>query len=185
MLRVNAGSVRVSADFTFFAVIALFLCFDVTGYGILSLLACLVHESGHLFAMLILGEKPNEIVFRGGGVKISAAGWNLPVLAAGSFLNVALFFILYFTLPKTDIYPVMFAVLNLVIGVFNLLPIGCLDGKRIISLFLSEKIVSAVEKTAFAAAVLAVFTAFFFGKVNFTLIIVLFYIMAIDIFFNV
>jgi len=187
MIRLKAGGISISADFTFFAVIALFLCFDNTGYGFLSLLACLVHEAGHLTAMIMLGEKPREIMFGGGGVKIAAAGASknpLFVLIAGSFVNISLFLILYTVLPKTDIYPIMFAVLNLIIGVFNLLPIGCLDGKHILGLFFPEKPVKIAEAVFFTALIIGLVAAIFFGKVNFTLIIVLFYIMAIDIFVN-
>jgi len=189
MIRFKAGGIPVSADFGFFAVIAVFLRFDATGYGMLSLAACAVHEAGHLIAALIRGERIREIALRGGGIKITAEKNGLFVLFAGSLVNLALFFILYFLLPRTDIRPVMFAVLNLIIGVFNLLPVGCLDGKLILSEFLPafipETAVKTLEAVAFLSVIACLIAAVFFGKVNFTLIIVLIYIMAVDIFVNV
>ncbi|MCL2634435.1 MAG: hypothetical protein FWD34_07990 [Oscillospiraceae bacterium] len=188
MIHLHIRNTAVNLDFTFFAVIALFLAFDVTGFGILSVLVCLIHEAGHLFAMLIRGEKVESIVFRGGGIKIIPeikGGDSIFVTAAGSAVNIGLFFLLYFTLPKTDIYPVMFAVLNLVIGLFNLLPVGCLDGKRLVENILPYKVARIVEIIALAVILVGVAAAFVFGSVNFTLLIVIIYIMVIDIFIKV
>ena len=197
MLKTKLCQVEIGADFTFFAIIAMFLALDTTGLALMSLAVCLIHEAGHLIAMVLTGQKPGAIVFRGGGVKIIANSTHSAhstnsvhpaqspfVLLAGSGLNIALFLSLYFTLPKTDIYPVMFAVLNLVIGVFNLLPVGCLDGKRLLGLFLPEKLLRVIETLALAAVVTAIIAAVVRGEVNFTIIAAIIYIIIVDFFGN-
>ena len=181
---------RIGADFTFFAVIAMFVAFDTTGFALMSLAVCAIHEAGHLTAMLITKQKPSSILFRGGGIKITTANngqlirskSSLFVVLAGSTLNIALFFGLYFTLAKTDIYPIMFAVLNLVTGLFNLLPVGCLDGKRLLEMFVPEKPLKVIEAVAFCIVFIVIAAALFKGGVNFTLAAAMIYIISVDIF---
>ncbi|MDR1753550.1 MAG: M50 family metallopeptidase [Eubacterium sp.] len=187
---------RITFDFSFFAVIAIFLCFDYTGYGIFSIIACLLHELGHLTAMLIEGKTPEGIRFYGGGIKLSRGDGNPSyfVLLSGCAMNLVLFALFYFLSDKLSIFPLVFATMNLVIGIFNLMPVGHLDGKKIfekilISRFSIEtayaaekfsKILKIVERVIFlsvlSGAVLFVFT----NKTNFTLIIVLCYVLMID-----
>jgi stage IV sporulation protein FB len=192
MIKTRFAGVEIGADFTFFAVIAIFLALDSTGFALMSLAVCIIHEAGHLTAMLIYSRRPDSIMFRGGGIKISfdyTRGSNLKgdsvfILCAGSAVNIGLFFALYFSLPKTDIYPVMFAVLNLVIGVFNLLPIGCLDGKRLLEMFLPKKVLKAAEISALCVIATLISVALSRGGVNFTLAAAMIYILSVDIFSN-
>ncbi|MCL1789157.1 MAG: site-2 protease family protein [Oscillospiraceae bacterium] len=182
----RASGIEIGVDFTFFAVITMFLTLDTTGFALMSLFVCAIHECGHLIAMLIGGHKPNSIFFKGGGIRLSNSGADsVFILIAGSAVNLGLFFALYFTLPKTDIYPVMFAVLNLVIGVFNLLPVGCLDGKRILETFLPNRILRAVEIFFLAAIIFAVSVAIPSGGVNFTFAAAMIYILCVDVFSRV
>lgn len=189
MIKFTVAGVEIGADFTFFAVVAMFTVLDTTGFAVMSLSVCLIHELGHLFAMFIKGQKPASIVFKGGGAVIATSGAmgkhgnnSVFVIMAGSLVNIILFFSLYFTLPKTNIYPVMFAVLNLVTGVFNLLPIGCLDGKRLAELFMPPKLLKAVEICALCAVFILIAAALFRGGVNFTLAAAAVYIICVDFF---
>jgi len=188
MIKTRLAGTEIGADFTFFAIIAMFLTLDTTGFAIMSLIVCVIHEAGHLAAMLITEQKPNKIVFRGGGIKIASpsaqshTAGSFFVLIAGSAVNIVLFFALYFTLPQTNIYPVMFATLNLVIGVFNLLPIGCLDGKRLLEMFLPKRMLRVVEIIALAAVAVVVTAAIVRGGVNFTLAAAMIYVVSVDFF---
>jgi len=182
MIKTKFAGIEIGADFTFFAIIAMFLTLDTTGFAMMSLAVCLIHEAGHLLIMLITGEKPESIMFRGGGIRISSNSTSVPVLLAGSTVNIGIFFALYFTLPKTDIYPVMFAVLNLTIGVFNLLPIGCLDGKRLLEMFISEKILKAIEAVMLVIVVVVIIVVIMHGGVNLTFAAAMVYILSVDYF---
>jgi Zn-dependent protease len=167
--------VEIGADFTFFAVVAMFAALDTTGFALMSLVVCLIHECGHLIAMR---KKPNSITFRGGGVRIESDSDSVAVLIAGSALNIVIFAVLWTVLPKTDIYPVMFAMMNLAIGLFNLLPVGCLDGKRLLSKFVPDKLLKVIEIAAIAAVIVVIAVS----DVNFTILGVIFYVIAVDFF---
>jgi Zn-dependent protease len=183
MIKTKLAGIELGADFTFFAVIAMFIALDTTGFALMSLCVCLIHEAGHLLAMLCTGSKPSSLIFRGGGIRIVTDKFDsVPVLLAGSAVNLTLFLCLYFTLPETDIYPIMFAVLNLVIGLFNLLPVGCLDGSKLLSIFVSEKALRVIELIVSVPVVCLVIWAVVSGGVNFTIAGVMIYIIAVDFF---
>lgn len=181
---------KICIDFTFFAVIALFLSFDGTGYGLMSIAACLVHESGHLIAMLIQKKFPSKLTFYGGGIKLSSSVQpSVFVLLAGSFTNFIVFGILYFNADGTDIFPVLFAVLNLIIGIFNLLPISFFDGKILLETLLIHtlepvivmKILNIIQFLILFLIIYSSVFMFFNGFINFTVAIVLIYLIFVDI----
>ncbi|MCL1904200.1 MAG: hypothetical protein FWF94_07270 [Oscillospiraceae bacterium] len=196
MIKLKAAGIEIGIDFTFFALIAIYITFDTTGFAVISLLTCIIHEAGHLTTMFIFRQKPESIVFRGGGIRIGES-YNADgalktigfkerfiVLISGSAVNICLFLFLYFSLPKTNIYPIMFAILNLIIGLFNLLPIGCLDGKQLLELFLPERILNIVEALFLILVVIIVIIAVISGGVNFTIAAAMFYVLCVDFFGN-
>lgn len=97
----------------------------------LSLAACVCHELSHLAVMLICKADINAIVLYGAGAKINCelsalgTGKRLAVLAAGCAMNLMLCMIAFLF----GIYE--FAAVNLIIGSFNMLSIGSLDGAQI------------------------------------------------------
>lgn len=116
----------------------LFLLFDRTGLGGQMVLAALVHELGHLIAMAALGEQPQSIVFGGFGVRMERRqGTRLSyqkeiwIYAAGPAVNL-LAALLFF--PNPQICRV-----HLLLGLFNLLPMGVLDGGQILRCILQKK----------------------------------------------
>lgn len=183
-------SFKICIDFTFFAVTALFLSFDTTGYGLMSLAACFIHECGHLTAMIIGGTSISKLSFYGGGIKLSSAVKpTVFVLAAGSCTNFIVFLILYLSSDGTDLFLVLFAVFNLIIGVFNMFPVGYFDGKflletvfiRIFEPVVAIKALYIVQAVVYFLIIgLSVFM-FFNGFINFTVVIVLIYLFFIDI----
>lgn len=124
-------------DFSFFAVIAIFMLFDKDGFGITALICCMVHELAHLIVMLILGIPVEEITFYGAGIRIfsSRIEYEKPsrrvfVLAAGctvNFLCALLFWRIGYDLA---------AAISLFTGIFNLLPIGELDGAALVKMWI-------------------------------------------------
>ncbi|MCL2086672.1 MAG: hypothetical protein FWH05_03660 [Oscillospiraceae bacterium] len=186
----------VAFDFSFFAIIAVFLAFDYTGYGIYSVIACFLHEMGHLVAMLIEGARPSGIRFYGGGIKLLSnrvftnADYSIFVLLSGSGLNFILFFLFYFLTDRLSLFPLLFAVMNLVIGFFNLLPMGHLDGKRILERILIKRlsserhcarIIKITELTVFLSVLTIAVLLVINNNINFTMLIVLAYIFLLEL----
>ena len=144
MIELRLRGVRLRLDFSFFAVLLLFLLLDKSGYGLMGLYACLIHELGHVIAMAFCGCRPDHVDFYGAGIRITSydeyklAFWpQLAVLAFGSLANFISFGLLYAT-SEYDLSARMFAVIHLLIGLFNMLPLPVFDGGRILSLLLGR-----------------------------------------------
>ena len=191
MVSFKLGKIRISLDFSFFAVLGLVCVFDSGGYGILYLSACLCHETAHLAVMAVKGHLPKEIIFSGGGICIRQSdSFSFAVLAAGSAVNFILFGIFRFGFQQDSIYKMIFAAANLCVGVFNLLPMGDLDGKRLIEELLIKH--CGLKAAEFTANVLQTATCviwgglvlylLFKGEVNLTAVFVMIYIFAVDFF---
>lgn len=189
MLTVRAFGVRICFDFSFFAVIGLFLAFDSGGYGWLCFAACVCHELGHLAAMAVRGDKPREMIFSGGGICIKQ--WGQPsfgVLAAGCGVNFLLFAVFFAVLGRGNIFYTIFGGANLFVGIFNLLPVRGLDGHgllekalfRFLSFDAAQRAIGAAE--IFFGAVWVAGAALFMlsGTVNLTAILVMIYIFVLD-----
>ena len=113
------------------------------GVGLLlwGLLACAVHELGHVAAALALGGRVERLSLTAVGAELSFSyrapltyGQDSLVALAGPASNLVLgglFFILNRQLP---------AVLSLGVGAFNLLPILPLDGGRVLYGLLADKL---------------------------------------------
>lgn len=193
MISFKAGGIEFNMDFSFFAVIGVVLAFDGSGYGGLYLAACFCHELAHLLAMVIEGKAPERMVFNGGGIGIlSREEPSFFVLVAGCFVNFALFVIFAFILRQDSIYKPVFAFSNLCSGIFNLLPIGELDGKRIAekllsrlcSPYLSIRITSIAEKIICFIWSAAVLLLMYMGMFNLTAVFVMIYNFAVNFFEN-
>ena len=128
---------EIQISVPFLCGLILFLLVDRTGLGGQMVLAALSHEIGHLLAMTVLGEQPQKIVFGSFGIRIEkrpgtrlsyhkeiliyAAGPAVNLLAAGLFAG----------------HPAVCRV-HLLLGIFNLLPVGVLDGGQILRCFWLE-----------------------------------------------
>ena len=189
MVSFNIGGLKVGFDFSFFAVMAIFFALDDSGYGIFCIAACLCHELGHLALLLLTRHIPDSLIFSGSGICIKQHEEpSLPVLAAGCTVNFILFAIFYFLTERNSIYNLIFAGCNLCIGVLNLLPIGELDGKKLLERLLTallpfraaQRGLFISELAALASAAAAVMTLLLYGALNITSILVLIYVFAVD-----
>ena len=189
MVSFSVGSLKVGFDFSFFAVIAIFFALDDSGYGILCIAACLCHEAGHLALLLLTKHVPDSLIFSGSGICIKQhEEASVPVLAAGCAVNFTLFIIFYFLLEQNSVYKLIFAGSNLCIGILNLLPIGELDGKKLIERFFTaflsfrsaQTALFISELAAFALAALAAALLLFSGILNITSIFVIIYVFIVD-----
>lgn len=188
----SIGKTKIKFDFTFFAVVGLLVFIDTSGTATLSLIASLTHEAGHLIAMLLCRSKLRCITFYGGGICIKSDielltfGKRLFIVSAGCILNFIIFGIgTTFFSSVREIY--IFSVVNIVICVFNLIPVGYFDGAVIIDIlfnrFLDYKISAVLKRIvaiSFAVTVVAVTMVYCFiynGKVSISFLFVVFYLI--------
>ncbi|MBQ9375263.1 MAG: hypothetical protein IJU04_02865 [Ruminococcus sp.] len=151
MLRFHFGKININVSFTFFAVLALIVLLQnaVLYSIIIALSCCLLHELGHLIAMAVVSQTPNDITLYGGGIKISSIttsqiSYNseLLILFAGSAVNILIYIILIMINNELS----SFATANLFFGIFNLMPLKYFDGGRILGIVLkSTKLICIIR----------------------------------------
>ena len=122
------GECRVRVSFYFFPLLCVAAFFDRSVFMLRGMLAALLHECGHLAAMVLLpGNAPREVSLTPFGVRIERnplsefGKGNGIILAAGSGMNFVCAAVTFGFLPE-------FAAVSLLLGIFNLLPVEGLDG---------------------------------------------------------
>ena len=128
---------RIEITGGFLLLIAWLNYLDTQGIIPLALLACVFHELGHLCAICLLGGRVRRVSITAVGAEIELEGslsYGREILSAlaGPLANFVLANV-FCRLPGGAI----FSGLNLVLACFNLLPIGRLDGGRILNCALS------------------------------------------------
>ena len=133
----------IKIDWKILIFLSLFL---VTGqsktYAIIMAFA-LVHETGHLIAGMLLGLRPQKMRILPFGASISFEYCNktnlqkLIIPLAGPITNALIAIIMLFMPEFTDRTLIIYS--NILIAIFNLLPIYPLDGGRIIKALLERK----------------------------------------------
>lgn len=187
MIELKLKRAALRLDFSFFAVIALFLLLDTTGFGLMALLACALHELAHMLAMAIFGISADEITFYGAGIRISSARTEFAkpmvkalILSAGCAANFALAVIFWRSAQPE------YAAINLFTGIFNLLPIGELDGAGLLNLLLlrvcrAEKIDGIMRTVGAVFSAVCIAVIVFFGRgFSFTLITTVLYFIIVS-----
>lgn len=193
MIEFKLFGIRIGFDFSFFAVLLIFSLMDEGAFGLMGLSACMLHEGGHLLAMAAVGEKPSAVIFYGAGIKIiNPNEYKLSffketiILISGCAVNFLLFTVFYFN----GAHPV-FAVIHLLIGIFNLLPVCNFDGGRLLTLgfskiFSPDKAIYFSRCISLGFTLLALMTSialYSLDIVNFTAVITLCYITVITMIF--
>lgn len=135
--------IRISVYFAAF--IACAVALDTSGFAVLALLCAAVHEAGHLIALRLLGVRVEEVSFHLFGIHIRVRsgalisyGREAAIAAAGCAVNLLSALAAFcvwriglcfgqnsFALPCEALF-----YMNLLLGGFNLLPVGPLDGGR-------------------------------------------------------
>lgn len=190
-MRFKLFGTEIYVSFLFAAVIALMLATDRTGLVIPTLFAVLVHEIGHLFAMWILGCRPKSIRLIPASVQIVRGFSSRPygeavVAVCGPAANIAVFLSLmlnfYYCSSENSL---IFGLLNLIIGIFNLLPVSGLDGGTLLSAALAhgmdpqkaEGIVKIITAIMAALAFIAGVYMWVSGRFNLSVFIVALYLL--------
>lgn len=149
-MHFNFFGISVNLSFTFFALIIFVTATNNTTEILPCFLCSLFHECGHFAALIFLGEKNivMNIGFFGGEIKrLDGIKTNYKkecvVHLAGPFINIILAVI-----SRLFLFSELFSI-NASIGIFNLLPISCLDGGRalnsLLSAHLSERTSSIIS----------------------------------------
>lgn len=134
MIEFSVKKTKIQLDFSFFAVLAFSFFLDKNGILLMSFAACIIHELGHLFAMLIFDVDIRSLCFYGAGIKLgcnidrSHFKSSLLIYSAGCAANIL------FLVASIIFGSYKFAAINAVMCLFNILAIGDLDGSQIISL---------------------------------------------------
>ena len=128
---------------SFFLLLALFILFGQSSFLPLIFLAALVHELGHLIAIWGFGGTVRSVSISFLGAKIEYSRGRQSYVAeaivalAGPMCNlIVAFCFAQFGTSGGDAF--FFAGANLLLGLFNLLPISALDGGRAIYFFCAK-----------------------------------------------
>lgn len=171
-MKIKIFGTNVNITFYFFAFLTLLLLTDKSGYFIPMALAVIIHEAAHLLTMRLVGCAPKEIILIPASIRIVRGlavkdSHEIAISLSGPLANIVFFCILYlcyllfFNNKLLD-----FAIINLLIGAFNLLPVKGLDGgiilRKICEIFMSEQ--KAKLTVNFCALILAVLLIFLGAK---------------------
>lgn len=135
MFSFSIRNTKISIDIGFLAVISVIMLSGGKFYGC-SFFACIIHELGHLLQMFIVNDTAESVSFNVTGIKLVPSGSRLrsvysdmSVLLAGPAANFTVAFLLS---AANEGRHNVFTVINLMIGIFNLLPFECLDGGSVV-----------------------------------------------------
>lgn len=182
---------QIYVSFLFSAVIAFMLATDKTGLVIPTLFASLIHEAGHLFAMWVCECQPKSIRLIPASVQITRGfsakpQGELAVSLCGPMANLVVFAVLIVNyLCFKNISVLSFAILNLVLCIFNLLPVNGLDGGTLLTILLSKN-TEPYRAQGIVRIITAVMSAVVFllgvylwtcGKLNISVFIVAVYLL--------
>lgn len=194
-MRFKLFGTEIYLSFLFMAVITLMLAFDKTGLILPTLFAVFLHETGHLFMMWLRGLSPKRIKLIPASVQITNAftkGYSsdIVIALAGPMANLLFFGVFYYNhICYGNLGTLYFALLNLVIGGYNLLPIRGLDGGTVLYCILcrfcevnkAELVLKLVSVFFGVVVIFAAVTLHFRGKLNLSLYIMGIYILVTSI----
>ena len=138
MIRLHWHRMTICLDFSFFAVAAWIALLGGERLFWEILFACLLHELGHLIAMVCFRRRVKLLTFCGAGVTIQpegdyAAYWqDQIILLAGPLANLCFGSVLLAIQGECEL-----GILHLGLGFFNLMPYSHLDGGSILYTALS------------------------------------------------
>lgn len=161
-MNFEIGKINIEISPMLFAAAAFFLSGEMKSNYLWALLFSLLHETGHLAAMLFFGCKPESIKLGAAGAKIvknerdmSYFGECVTALC-GPAVNLVFALVLFFLLKKGfDASLPLY--INIGLSIINLLPMKTLDGGRFLYFFMLKK--SDEEKADKAVSAAEIITA--------------------------
>lgn len=134
MFSFKYGRTVFSVDIGFLAVISV-ISLNGGRFSFQSFIACMIHESGHLAAVLFTGGDIKKVSFSATGIRVvrseeimSSVSEDIIILLSGPAASlIASAILLYGKFSY-------FSSVNLILGLFNLLPFSALDGGSVIDI---------------------------------------------------
>ncbi len=189
-MKIKFLGTEIYISFLFCALLCFMLVIDRTGLIIPTLFAVLIHEIGHLIAMWAADCQPKAVRLIPTSVQI-VRGFSpkkhgeVAIAFCGPAANLVFFGALLtnFFIFKNE-QSLTFAILNLIIAVFNLLPVSGLDGGTLLINFIAKftdiyKAQSVVRIVTVAFAAIAFLLGVYLwvsGTVNISVFIVAVYL---------
>ena len=191
-MRFRLFGTEIYVSFLFCAVITVMLATDRTGYCLPTLCAAAFHEIGHLFAMWVFECQPKAVRLIPASISIVSPFpkkkyGEFVIAFAGPLINIVLFLSLMINYKITHSrISFEYGIINLVIGLFNLLPVKGLDGGTIVFLT-AEKLTKNPVKAERTVKNITLFTGVLFiatglyilykGNINISFIIMGAYVL--------
>lgn len=193
-MRFKAFGTEFYISFLFAAVITALIAADRTGFVLPLLFAVLIHELGHLAAMWVLDCAPKRVRLVPAAVeittKIGGGKHEIFIALCGPAVNLLLFAVLFFNYLAfgNDGY-LTIGLINLLIGVFNLLPVTGLDGGTVLFNLLCRRkdpqkaglIMRIINLSVALAALIAAITLCFRGQFNLSFFILALYLAVMSV----
>ena len=136
---------EIYVSFLFVAIISLMLAFDKTGLALPTLISVAAHELGHLCVMWMLESTPKSIRLIPASVQITrdfsyCYKNDILIALSGPAVNLLLFFVFYINYLTFKNYGVFcYAIINLIVCLFNLLPVTGLDGGTVLFSLIAKR----------------------------------------------
>lgn len=170
----NFKNIEIEISYYFLLILSLMVSIDKTGISIYFFLSIIIHELGHIIMIIYYKIKVKKLSFKGYGINIEidqnkylANYKDIIILLSGSAANfIVIFFIKLGSISEKSI---IFIVTNLLIGIFNLLPVESLDGGKIMNIILFSKFSMKVAYNI--SLILTIIFVVFFSTINFLFII--------------
>ena len=191
-MKLKIADVPVEISYTLICIAAVCVILNIFEGLVWCALAVIIHESGHLLAMLKCGHAPERIKISAFEIKIfdskrqsRSEKQNFFIIFSGPAVNFICFIPFYLLYLLGNEFALPFAISNLSVGLFNLLPVLSLDGGQLIFIILrqrvgadkAEKVVDIITFiTIFPLAALG-FIVLFDSKYNFSLLFVCVYLI--------
>lgn len=190
MIKFRIFGVNIRIDFMFTALVTIFLLVDKSGMSVIALLACIIHELGHVAMFFFVGYRPTELAFELTGIRLTKPTVSLNytkevmVQLAGSGVNFLVFALLCSTTTSITTTSI-FAVTHLIIGIFNLLPLKSFDGGKLLEITMfklmsvkaTQIVCTFVDLACITVMLFLSIYAFLIGNQNFTFVVITFYLM--------
>ncbi len=187
-MRFKVKNTEINLSFTFFAVFIILLCIGELKICLYSLVASLIHEIVHIIFIGIFSGNITRISLSGFGANIVRGNDNLlsyyeeaVISFSAPVFNIIISLILFMLYKNLTI----FAGVNLIIGLFNLLPYYDFDGGRglmfLLKYFLSndkaEKVLDVFSVTVTIIFSFVSVYIFFYHQRNITFIFLSIYMI--------
>ncbi len=149
-MKLRISSIEIVVSYLLICLAAISLIIGAFEGFVWCLFSVLIHELGHIVPMCFFGYKPDKIKISLFEIAIcdnsrhKRSFWqNIIIIFFGPFSNFICFILFYllYLFSNKDFLP--FAIANLSVGMFNILPVLSLDGGQlmymVLSRFLNEK----------------------------------------------